>query len=84
MNSRVSRLPFLNFWLLDPAKEYPGRIKMPLSRSWYVWRYLQGDRQKAEMAGYSKIRARILRLAKHSADGLAREQRGVFTGRSGT
>jgi len=38
----------------------------------------------AEIAGHWEMPVKILQLPEYSTDGLARKQRGIFTGSSGT
>jgi hypothetical protein len=79
INSRISRLPFLNSRLLDPAErtlDASKRSKIACG----TFGGTPGRQAKGRNGRVSGDAVKILRLPKYSADGLARKQRGGFTG----
>ena len=79
INSRISRPPFLNSPLLDPAQstlDASKRSKIACG----TFGGTPGRQAKGRNGRVSGDAVKILRLPKYSADGLARKQRGGFTG----
>jgi hypothetical protein len=79
INSRISRPPFLNSPLLDPAQSTLDASKCRSVDPRTFVATLQTSRNSRN-GGYSNMPVKILRLPKYSPPGSVRQRRGIFPG----